>query len=243
MLITGIESGADAVGTSVLFLAKADVVDAAGNVVVAKGAVAYGKVVVSHGARGPGSLRAGLVALSISIDDTTALDGQKVKLSAVRSGLQTSPLPLNAQNTSGIRKSESLDRAWAQPSSKKDLVVLAQLIGSSKNSDLADNPVTAGLLGRIAGELNLPVTSTLRGPRLYKVASLLGEIGTGRTDTGALGRAGDSQIGAVIELVQVLGYVLDRLAPSARPAIRARVGTPFVGYVIEDVKVQLPGRG
>jgi hypothetical protein len=242
ILIKELQAGADAVGTIVPFMAAEDAVDPAGNVVVRKGAVAYGKVVRS---RAEGTLSALVnqpARLEITIFKIEGVDRSEIKLSAVKGGAQTEPLELNRANTGKPDNSQKLDQAWDNEEYQQELRSLAQLIQTSKNSDLSANPATSDLLKKLSTDLDLRSTAGLKDKSdVDKVARMLGQIATGQNDLEALGAASMGQLGAVIELTKVVGYVGNRLGDALKGrTIRAHVGTPLKAYVVEEVRVRLP---
>ena len=225
-------------GTVVPLMCTSDVVDASGNVVIPMGSVAYGKVLLSQGGSKQGE-DGGRGRLQVSIDAVTAADGTQLKVSAVPKGLQTSPLDIDTDRTAVIRSSGALQRAWAQQPVRKDFVKLAQFIASSKRSDLSDNPDSAALIRKLAEEVPLPATVRLKDSEMLRVASLVGQIGTGGVDFGSLAKADRAQLEAVVEFTGAVGFIEDRLAAPKPNAVRARVGLPFTAYVIEDAKVRV----
>jgi hypothetical protein len=242
ILIQEIQAGATAVGTVVPYMATQDVIDSQGNVVIKRGAIAYGKIVRS---RGEGSLSALVnqpARLEITIYSVDGIDGSKIELSAVKDGAQSDPYELNRTNTGKLEGCEKLDQAWDKGDNQKDLVSLARLVQSSKNSDLSANPATADLLKKLSADLDLKAAAGLKDKGdIDKVARMLGQIANGQTNLGALGQAPLGQIGALIELTKVVGYVGNRLGDALKGrTIRAHVGTPLKAYVVDEVKVRLP---
>lgn len=75
-----LRSGTDKKGDRVKFIVDEDVVDDAGHVLIKKGTAAFGKVLNSRGAGSWG--RRG--ALDVSVEYTTAVDGQKIGLTATK---------------------------------------------------------------------------------------------------------------------------------------------------------------
>lgn len=242
MLIQEIESGAHAVGTVVPFIATDQVVDASGAIVIEKGAPAYGKVVRSDGPRAGRKSRAKAVRLTLTIDDVAGVNGDKLKISVMRGGLQTSPLDLTRANTRLEGRFPVFDAAWAKPEVRKLFIQLAQFVGTSKNSDLGANPEVPEVLRRLGAEVGLPAIERLAESKdLDEVATLAGGLATGRDDLDGLSRATQNQRSAVIELTQAIGYAEDRLSRSSPgKSIRAFAGTPFTAYAVEDAKVRLP---
>ena len=75
-----LRSGTDKKGDRVKYIVDEDVLDEAGHVLIKKGTAAFGKVLNSRGAGSWG--RRG--ALDVSVEYTTAVDGQKIGLTATK---------------------------------------------------------------------------------------------------------------------------------------------------------------
>lgn len=75
-----LRSGTDKKGDRVKYIVDEDVLDEAGHILIKKGTAAFGKVLNSRGAGSWG--RRG--ALDVSVEYTTAVDGQKIGLSATK---------------------------------------------------------------------------------------------------------------------------------------------------------------
>lgn len=243
ILVKELESGADSVGTDIQFLAAEDVLSPTGEIVVKKGAVAYGKVVRSRGEGAFSGIVNQPARLDISITAIEAVDGRQMQVSAVQGGSPTDPFQLNRDNTGLPPGSQDWDKAWDQPEQQKDLVQFAQLIQSGKAGDLASNPATADLVKKLSTELNLDSVSKATGGNadLNKIVGMVGKVAGGGNGLGEICKAGLGQVGAVIELVKVAGYVGNRLGDSLKGRkIHAYIGTPLKAYVVEDASVKLP---
>ncbi|MBA3726082.1 MAG: hypothetical protein H0W86_06430 [Armatimonadetes bacterium] len=235
ILLRELTSGGSNEGDSVPLLAMEDVKDAEGRVLIAKGAIAYGKVAWSRGATGFTSVAKQPARLAITIETTIASDGQPVELKADKEDKE-GRYRLTQDNTSRERASDALSELLEGADSKETLEQIQKMFEGGEIP--AFRPNTEDVARRL-GLANTLALAQKGG--LAAIPGLLRDIGRGSL-THIAGAEAGLLVGAINELAnvggQVGGWIAGRLKGSN---IRAYAGTPITVYVAKPVAVKISG--
>lgn len=231
VLLTKVESGIELEGTPIALMVSEDVrVD--GEVAIAKGALARGKVTNSRRGDPLRMLANQPARLSIAIEDVEAIDGSRVPLRATSSSEESAELRIERSMVSQARASEAL-----APLVEPTDAPLRRL-----EAEFLSDPIRT--LGEerwkdLASDLGLSATQrVLASGEAERLDRALGDLRSGRSLPAGTGL---DTIMAVIEIAGLAGQVGDRLSRMLKaPNIKAHVGTPFTAYLAAPARVTLP---
>lgn len=235
ILLRELTSGGSRGGDSVPLLVMEDVKDASGSILIPKGSIAYGKVAWSRGATTFTSLANEPSRLAITIDRTTAVDGQAVGLKADKED-EKGRYRLTQDNTEREKASEALSELLNDVDAKETLEQVQKMFEGGEIPSFRPNTED------VARRLGLANTLALaQKGGLATIEKLLRDIGRGGL-THIAGAEAGLVIGAVSELAniggQVGGWIPGRLKGSN---IKAYAGTPITVYVARPATVKVSG--
>lgn len=235
-LMQTLESGVDDEGDHVGLIVTEPVVDANGHVIVAKGAIAEGKVVASRREDTMGALTNRPARLSITVDSVYGVDGSKVLISADSDGNPSEGFQFNRANTGRPEVSSAkLDEMMKDPKNEEDLKKLGELFVKKGSVD-PNSPEAKDLVDRLSKNLQLPNLESVTGKgQTDQVTGLLSSIRSGMKIGGSL-----NAVGAVMELANVAGDVGSRLSRIMHGRnIKAYAGQPMTAKVVSDTKIAI----
>lgn len=209
-----------------------DVKAADGSILIPKGAIAYGKVVWSRGAGTLSRLTDKPARLAITVDKTTASDGQTVELKADQKDKE-SRFEFNAENTAREQASKALKDLLDDPDSRLTLDEIEKMFRKGAAAEFRPN------LGEIARKLGLSNTVALaQAGGLGAIPGLLQDIAGGRI-THIAGAQAALLVGGINELADIGGQVGGWLAGRFKGSnIRAYAGTPITVYVAKTINIR-----
>jgi len=233
ILLRELTSGGSDEGDAVPLLVMEDVKDASGHILIPKGSIAYGKVAWSRGATTFTSLANEPSRLAITIDRTTAVDGQPVELKADKED-EKGRYRLTQDNTEREKASEALTELLKDVDAKETLEQIQKMFEGGEIPSFRPNTED---LARRLGLANTFALAQKGG--LPTIEKLLRDIGRGGL-THIAGAEAGMVIGAIKELAniggQVGGWIAGRLKGSN---IKAYAGTPITVYVAKPVAVKI----
>lgn len=241
MLLKELHAGRESVGSPVQFLLMEDVRDAKGRLLMKKGSPVSAKVSRS---RGEGTLSGAMnqpARLNITFDQTKAVDGTQVLLSADKGGARDAEYEFTRANTGIPGKSRSMESALDDEERRQLLVRLAEMISENRDGNLSNDPRSEELVRGLADQLGLSDTRALDAKGdLDKATGLLGQVSSGRIDLDLLMSASLGTVNSLIELTQVAAFAVNRVGGMLKGrTIRAHFGTEVTAYVAADATVTI----
>lgn len=238
VLLKELTSGGSKEGEQVPLLVSQDVKDAQGQVLIPRGAIAYGKVVWSRGATTFTALANQPARLAISINSTYAIDDKLVPLAADLND-PDKPHQFTRSNTAVQSAREELEKLFASEDSKAVLEKIKSAFEDGQVPEFDSNDVFL----HIAEEMGMNSTKELaQKGKLGMITSTLEEIQRGGLTRISGGEAA-LLIGAVTEVAQLGGQVGSKIAGMLKGAnIKAHPGTPVIAYTLHPVDVRVNAR-
>lgn len=242
ILTKGLESGVDDEGTEVSMVASEDVKDAAGHVLIAKGAPVKGSVSWSRRESTTDAITNRPARLKFKFTSATAVDGQTVDLCA-DTAKPDEPYELNRGNTGTEAASQALDAMIQDDKDKEVLDEVSDLVEKGDMRVLLQ-PDSKERLASIAQRMQMPELQTLAQSSInqdadaQKIKTMLEQVRSGGNVSvnGAPGLM--SNLMGVMQLASLAGQIGDRLGRALHGRnIKAYPGTPVEAYVLKDVQI------
>lgn len=239
VLLKELSSGGSKEGETFPLLVVENVMDAAGNVVIAKGTVAHGKVTWSRGSTVFTALVNQPARLAITLERTFDITGGTVPLTA-KPGEQKAVLELTRASVSEERANAVIDRLLT---SQDTADLLKQFSESFRDGNLSEETAEE-FFEKIVDRLNMPNTRRLvekQGAKGFR--TFFNELHRGNvkriTEIDAL-----LVISALSEMSEMAMDVQSRLRGIFKGAnIKVPVGTPFTAYLSAPVRILIHEKG
>jgi hypothetical protein len=240
ILLKQLESGGSRQGEEVPLLVVEDVKDEKGRILIAKGTEAQGKVTWSRKSSAFTELVNQPARLAISIDETKAVDGGAVKLTANLEDEEGAEFGLNRSNTRREEASAQLQEVFKDDSARQALEEVLKMMDESQRADLQSLNAN---ISTLTDRLSLPNTQNLaRQGELGKIADLLSQLRRGSVAADLLTGGSGMTLGAVMELADLTRRAGGSLFNMFKGRnIKAYIGTPLEAFVAEDVVVTIGG--